>query len=57
MGTESGLSTTSIDRLKGGGDRGRRRERVCAKRRKMGLFDSRQYCLILPRPSLALTLC
>lgn len=55
MGTESGLSIASIDRLKGGGNRGRRRERVCAKRRMIGLFDSRQFCLILPRPSLALT--
>lgn len=29
----------------------------CAKRTKMGLFDSRPYwyCLTLPRPSLALT--
>lgn len=25
------------------------------KRTKMGLFDSRQYCLTLPRPPLALT--
>lgn len=40
--------------IEGGGDRERRRERVCAKRRKMGPFDSRQICLILPRPSLAL---